>query len=79
MVTPAFLCLNIITILLNFIVGLSLAYAEWDEKYVLFGLFALTCWGFIFLFQIRLLQRYIKQYINIKNKKATKEVCEFEI
>lgn len=63
-VTPAFLCLNIVSILLNFFVGLAISLAEWNEKYIFFGIFALVCWGFIFLFQIRLLHRYIEQFFN---------------
>lgn len=66
MVTPAFLCLNIITILFNIVVGISLSLAEWDEAHLYLAVFALTCWGFIFMFQIQLLNKYIKQYLGKK-------------
>lgn len=61
-VTPAFLLLNIISIFLNVEVGLALAVAEWDERYTHLGLFSLSCWGIIMLFQARLFIKYTLQY-----------------
>lgn len=69
MITPAFLCLNLVSLSLNLFVGFALSFAEWDERYAFLGLFSLTCWGIIFMFQIRLFQRYIKQFRDLKNKK----------
>lgn len=61
-VTIAFILLNIVSIFLNVIVGLALALAEWDERYSHLGLFSLTCWGIIMLFQVKLFVKYIKQF-----------------
>ena len=66
MITPAFLLLNIISIALNIIVGLALSFAEWHERFAFLGLFSLTCWGIIFLFQLKLFSRYIVQYFKKK-------------
>lgn len=61
-ITLAFLLLNIVSIFLNVIVGLALALAEWDERYLHLGLFSLTCWGIIMLFQVKSFLKYIKQF-----------------
>ena len=68
MITPAFLLLNVISIALNIIVGLALSFAEWHERFAFLGLFSLTCWGIIFLFQLKLFSRYIVQYFKKKVK-----------
>lgn len=62
-VTIAFILLNIVSIFLNVIVGLALALAEWDERYSHLGLFSLTCWGIIMLFQVKLFVKYVKQFL----------------
>lgn len=67
-VTKSFLLLNIISIFFNLNVGFALAFAKWDLAYKNLGLFSLTAWGIVFLFQLRLLQRYIAQYKIDNNK-----------
>lgn len=62
-VTIAFILLNIVSIFLNVIVGLALAFAEWNERYSHLGIFSLACWGIIMLFQVKLFLKYIKQFI----------------
>ena len=69
-ITPAFLCLNVISIFLNVEVGLALALAEWSERYTYLGLFSLTCWGILALFQVKLCLRYLEQYKRNQNGKV---------
>ena len=52
--------------MLNIVVGIALAFAEWHERFAYLGLFSLTCWGIIFLFQLKLFSRYIAQYFKKK-------------
>lgn len=61
-VTKAFLLLNVLNVVFNLNVGFALAFAEWHPMYENLGLFSLTCWGIVFLLQLRLLQRYVVQY-----------------
>lgn len=61
-ITKSFLLLNAISIVFNLNVGFALAFAKWDIAYKNLGLFSLTCWGIVFLFQLKLFQKYVAQY-----------------
>lgn len=76
-ITKAFLTLNVISVCLSLIVGFSLSFASWDERYENLGGFSLTCWGVIFLFQVILLQRYGVQYLVQKGTWHNHKILQF--
>lgn len=61
-ITLPYLILNLILVIINAQVGVALALATWEEQYLYLGLMSLTFWGITYLFQVRLLVRYLTQY-----------------